>query len=58
MPPAAKDIPGDGVEVVTAMLVTVIVVVLAGEAARGVFARVALAAGDVVKYSAALSSSE
>jgi len=49
MPPATKNIPGDGVEVVTAVLVTVIVVVLAGETARGVFARVALAAGDVVK---------
>ena len=49
MPPAAKNILGDGVEIVTAMLVTVIVVVLAGETTRRVCARVALAARDVVK---------
>ena len=49
MSPATKDILGDGVEIVTAMLVTVIVVVLAGEATSRVFVGVALAAGDVVK---------
>ena len=58
MPPAAKDIPGDGVEIVTAVLVTVIVAVLAGETTRGVFARVALAAVDVARHNAALSTSE
>ena len=37
MLPATKDISGDGVEVVTAMLVTIVVVVKAGETAhRGV----------------------
>ena len=55
MPPAAKNIPGDGVEIVTAMLVTVIVVVLAGETTRGVFARVALAALDIVSINAPFS---
>jgi len=57
MPPAAKNIPGDGVEIVTAMLVTVIVVVLAGETTRGVFARVALAVLDIVSNNAAFSTS-
>jgi len=57
MPPAAKDILGDGVEVVTAMLVTVIVVVAAGETVRGVFARVALAASEIVGNKVAFSTS-
>jgi len=57
MPPATKDILGDGVEVVTAMLVPIIVVVLVGKAASRVYSGVTLAAGDVVKYSAALSTS-
>jgi len=56
MPPAAKDILGDGVEVVTAMLVTVIVVVLAGETVRGVFARVTLASSEIVGNKVALST--
>ena len=34
--PAAKDIIGDGVEVVTRVLVTVIVVITAGETVRRV----------------------
>ena len=58
MPPATKNIPGGGVEVVTAMLVTVIVVVLAAETTRGVFARVALAVLDIVSNNAAFSTSE
>jgi len=37
--PAAKDILGDGVEVVTPMLVTIIVVVTAGEAVARVVTR-------------------
>ena len=39
MLPAAKDIIGDRVEVVTAVLVAVIVVVVAGEASRRVVMR-------------------
>jgi len=57
MPPAAKNILGDGVEIVTAMLVAIIVVVLTGETSRGIFARVALAAVDVARHNAALSTS-
>jgi len=56
MPPAAKDILGDGVEVVTAVLVAVIVVVLAAETTSWVFAGVALAAMEIVSNKAALSA--
>jgi len=52
--PAAKDILGDGVEVVTPMLVTIIVVVTAGEAVHRVVGREAFA---VVTVSAALVAS-
>jgi len=55
--PAAKDILGDGVEVVTPMLVTIIVVVTAGEAVRRVVGREAFAVVDVVTVSAALVAS-
>ena len=58
MPPATQDILGDGVEIVTAMLVTIIVVVTDGETISRVFARVAVAVVDVVIHNAALNTSE
>ena len=58
MLPSAKDILGDGVEIVTAMLVTIIVVVTGGETISRVFARVAVAVVDVVIHNAALTTSE
>ena len=58
MLPATQDILGDGVEIVTAMLVTIIVVVTGGEAISRVFARVAVAVVDVVIHNAALTTSE
>ena len=58
MLPATQDIFGDGVEIVTAMLVTIIVVVTGGESISRVFARVAVAVVDVVIHNAALTTSE
>ena len=58
MLPATQDILGDGVEIVTAMLVTIIVVVTGGESISRVFARVAVAVVDVVIHNAALTTSE
>ena len=58
MLPSAQDILGDGVEVVTAMLVTIIVVVTAGEAIIRVSAREALVVVDIVIPYSALVTSE
>ena len=58
MLPATQDILGDGVEIVTAMLVTIIVVVTDGETISWVFARVAIAVVEVVIHNAALTTSE
>ena len=55
MLPATQDILGDGVEIVTAMLVTIIVVVTARETISRVFARVAVATVEVVIHNAALN---
>ena len=58
MLPATKDICGDGVEIVTAVLVAIIVVVTDGETIIWVFARVAIAVVEVVIHNAALTTSE
>jgi len=57
MPPATQDILGDGVEIVTAMLVTIIVVVTGGETISRVFAGVAVAVVEIVFHNAALTTS-
>ena len=54
MLPATQDILGDGVEIVTAMLVTIIVVVTDGETISRVFARVAFAVVGAIIHNAAL----
>ena len=58
MLPATQDILGDGVEIVTAKLVTIIVVIIDGETISRVFARVAVATVEVVIHNAALNTSE
>ena len=58
MLPATKDICGDGVEIVTAVLVAIIVVVTDGETISRVFNRVAVAVVQVVIHNAALTTSE
>ena len=58
MLPATQGILGDGVDIVTAMLVTIIVVVTGGETISRVFARVAVAVVEVVIHNAALTTSE